>query len=184
MMRILILFLGWFAAGCRKESEPQPYVLNTIVMATATPSQPCVKTGKVTITAPVGSGYNYQFDGGAFQSSNLFENVAVGLHKITVKNSRGCTAVDTIVVDTVTAGNQFNSVKAVLATYCTPCHFGVNPQAGHDWSDACTIIQQWDRIKARAVDGNPGPMPPAGLIPASQRTIIANWINGGHGYQH
>lgn len=36
-----------------------------------------------------------------------------------------------------------------------------------------------DRIKARAVDGSPTPMPPTGLLPKEQRDKIASWINAG-----
>jgi hypothetical protein len=29
------------------------------------------------------------------------------------------------------------------------------------------------------VDGNPSPMPPGGLLPASEQQKIINWINAG-----
>jgi len=44
----------------------------------------------VTITNPVGANYLYQIDSGPFQASPLFENVASGLHSITVNDLNGC----------------------------------------------------------------------------------------------
>ena len=45
----------------------------------------------VTVTSPVGTGFTYSLDGGAYQSGTSFSNVANGTHSITVKNSSGCT---------------------------------------------------------------------------------------------
>ena len=44
----------------------------------------------VTLTDPIGSGLEYSLDGGAYQSSTSFSNVANGSHSITVRNSSGC----------------------------------------------------------------------------------------------
>jgi hypothetical protein len=54
--------------------------------------------------------------------------------------------------------------------------------AGLDWKSSCDILQFWDRIKARAIDGNPSPMPQAGLLPLSEINKIMDWINAGHRY--
>jgi hypothetical protein len=43
----------------------------------------------------------------------------------------------------------------------------------------CNIVINKDRINARAVNGTGGPMPPSGLLPASERQKITNWINAG-----
>ena len=45
----------------------------------------------VTVSSPVGSGYSYRLDNGAFQTSPRFENVENGTHTITVRNTAGCT---------------------------------------------------------------------------------------------
>jgi len=90
-----------------------------------------------------------------------------------------CGGVD---ISTLRAGPAFLQVKRILANQCLQCHSGVNPQAGLDWSRDCDILQYWDRIKARAVDGDPSPMPQAGLIPESERNQIMAWIQAGHRY--
>jgi len=45
----------------------------------------------VTVTSPVGTGYEYRLDAGAYQTGTTFSNVANGSHTITVRNSSGCT---------------------------------------------------------------------------------------------
>lgn len=45
------------------------------------------------VTSPIGTSYEYSLDGGAYQTTNIFNNVANGTHSITVKNNiGGCTA--------------------------------------------------------------------------------------------
>ncbi|SHG36285.1 gliding motility-associated C-terminal domain-containing protein [Flavobacterium fluvii] len=44
----------------------------------------------VTITATAAGNYLYQLDSGPFQTSPVFENVASGMHSITVKDVNGC----------------------------------------------------------------------------------------------
>lgn len=90
-----------------------------------------------------------------------------------------CSSVD---LSAQNPGPVFLQVKSILATHCLQCHSGVNPQAGLDWSRDCDILTYWDRIKARAVDGNPSPMPQAGLIPLAERSKISAWIQAGHQY--
>jgi uncharacterized membrane protein len=92
-----------------------------------------------------------------------------------------CSAVD---LSLQTPGPAFLQVKRILATHCLQCHSGVNPQAGLDWSRDCDILTYWDRIKARAVDGDPSPMPQAGLMPKDERNQIMAWINKGHLYKN
>lgn len=53
----------------------------------------------VTVNALSGGDYLYQMDFGPFQTSPVFENVASGLHSITVKDANGCS--DPILVDDV-----------------------------------------------------------------------------------
>ncbi|HQK68830.1 MAG TPA: gliding motility-associated C-terminal domain-containing protein [Bacteroidales bacterium] len=44
----------------------------------------------ITVTNPTGTEYTYSLDGGIFQTSVTFSNVANGTHSITVQNSYGC----------------------------------------------------------------------------------------------
>ena len=42
------------------------------------------------------------------------------------------------------------------------------------------IVNSWDRIRARAVDGNPSFMPQGGQLTTVDKNKILDWINAGH----
>ena len=90
------------ATGC--VSEP--------VFVVVSPSEPAViaytvsedfSNNQVLTVQATGTGgnYEYQLDNGNFQSSPIFENVASGMHTITVRDLNGCgyTTIDAIVVN-------------------------------------------------------------------------------------
>jgi len=83
------------AGGCTSQLSAN-VVINAPPASPASPAQTvdCSQGyGKaiVTVTAPTGSGLTYRLDGGTYQSSASFVNVADGSHTITVRNSSGCT---------------------------------------------------------------------------------------------
>ena len=45
----------------------------------------------ITVTSPTGTGLEYRLNSGAWQTSNIFNDVVNGNHTITVRNSSGCT---------------------------------------------------------------------------------------------
>lgn len=49
-----------------------------------------IKNQIITVTSPLGLNYVYQLDSGVFQTGTIFQNVASGLHSITVKEINGC----------------------------------------------------------------------------------------------
>lgn len=63
---------------------------NTILSLNWTVTDAFTKNQIVTVTNPVGANYLYQIDSGPFQASPLFENMASGLHSITVNDVNGC----------------------------------------------------------------------------------------------
>jgi gliding motility-associated-like protein len=65
---------------------------NTIVNLNWTVTDAFTKNQIVTVINPVGLNYVYQMDSGPFQISPVFENVASGLHSITVNDVNGCSA--------------------------------------------------------------------------------------------
>jgi gliding motility-associated-like protein len=65
---------------------------NTILNLNWTVTDAFTKNQIVTVTNPVGVNYVYQMDSGPFQTSPSFENVASGLHSITVNDVNGCSA--------------------------------------------------------------------------------------------
>jgi len=65
----------------------------------------CDGSGDITVL-PNDPSYTYSLDAGALQASNVFNNVAVGNHTITVDYGSGCTVDTTVAVD---AGNAFDA---------------------------------------------------------------------------
>ncbi len=80
-----------------------------------------------------------------------------------------------------TAGAKFTAVKNILATKCTGCHGGTNPQNGKNFADNCTIVNNKTAIKARAVDHSPSVMPPPPNTPLTEleKSAITAWIDAG-----
>lgn len=154
------------------------------VNSTTTAATPCTTNGGISVSVTGGNApYTYNLNGGAFQSSGIFNNLGAGNYNIIVMDANGCMQSATATVAVGTAGPLFNAVKQVLATNCalSGCHIGPNPQNGLDWTDNCTIAANAARIKARAVDGNPSFMPPYpySQLSATDKQKIVNWVNAG-----
>gem|GEM_PF-590950 len=90
------------------------YTIPTTVIIDTLPTEPtlitstdfnCDGTGNITVS-PNDSTYTYSIDGGTVQASNVFNNVAVGTHTITVDYGKSCT-VDTDVI--VEPGHTFTA---------------------------------------------------------------------------
>ncbi|RYD92955.1 MAG: gliding motility-associated C-terminal domain-containing protein, partial [Sphingobacteriales bacterium] len=88
------------AAGCSSVTpaiviDPAPTAPGA---ATAIPTQPTctTTTGTLTVTTPVGTGITYSINGGAFQTSPVFANLATGTYIITTQNAAGCTSTSAI----------------------------------------------------------------------------------------
>jgi hypothetical protein len=47
-------------------------------------------TGTISIVSPIGNGFEYSIDGGAFQTSPIFDQVTEGVHNIAVANPNAC----------------------------------------------------------------------------------------------
>jgi hypothetical protein len=136
--------------------------------------------GSITVTPSGGTGpYTFRLNSGSFQSSNIFSNLAAGNYTITARDVNGCTGSNNALVQDLPEGPLFALVKTVLQNNCVSCHNNVLAEGGMNWTVDCNIVNFKDRIKERAVNGNPSAMPPSGLIPVSERAKITNWINAG-----
>lgn len=175
--------------SCKKEKKqdepPQSPNCNSIAIlfsANVRSTTECSSEGRIEIITSPNSGYLFKLNNGSFQTTTVFENLRPGKYAISVQSKEGCIKTDSITVGTIvqTPGFLFTEVKNLIAANCFTCHTGANPQGGLNFADNCTIVQAWDRIKARAVDGNPSPMPQQGLMPLSERNKITAWINAGH----
>lgn len=161
------------------------------VSATVVSATPCLNTpnGSITVTTSGGgSGFTYNLNGGAFQSSPTFTNLAANTYTVGAKESGGCVKTASISVTASAAGPLFAAVKTILTANCalSGCHIGANPSGGLDFSQECQIVTNGARIKVRAVDnfggGQQMPPPPNAGLSANDRTTITNWINAGGQY--
>jgi hypothetical protein len=168
--------------SCKKQQAAICSLPSSIMVVTSA-SHPCNATGTIAINNN-NHNFLYKLNNGAYEQSNFFTAAKAGENTITLLQQNVCGTSKTIFVDTVKPGIQFTTVARLLAVNCSYCHSGNNPQAGLNWLNPCDILQYWDRIKARAVDATPTPMPPTGILPAIERNIITNWINAGHTYSN
>lgn len=154
---------------------------NITVTLAATNAAGCTG-GSVTATASGSTGFTYSIDGGAFQSSNVFSNVALGAHTIVARDGEGCTKSAAVTITSSPSGVLFAAVKAVMNANCVSCHSGGSAQGGISLGTDCNIINAAARIKARAVDGNPSFMPQGGQLSDADKKKITDWINAGGKY--
>jgi hypothetical protein len=184
-MRKQLLFSGilsvtLFIAGCKKNDVPQPDPcsgINYMIEFNKTESVGTSNNGTITVTAPMGDTIQYQLNNGAFQSSRFFTNLAPGNYIITVKNQKGCT--DTTQTSILNYGPKYNLVKQLVTGYCGPCHLNNAMDGGMNFDADSRIVANKDRIKARAVDGNPSFMPQGGQLTTIDKQKITDWINAG-----
>ena len=78
--------------GCTKTSEytiqtPPPVVLSLLSLTDAT----CVAGGQISVAAGSGTApYQFQLDGGTWQSGSIFSGLAAGVHTIILRDDGGC----------------------------------------------------------------------------------------------
>ena len=184
-MRKQLLFSGilsvtLFVSSCKKNDVPQPDPcsgINYTIDFNKTESVGTGNNGTITITAPMGDTIQYQLNNGAFQASRFFTNLTPGNYIITVKNQNGCT--DTTQTSILNYGPKYNLVKQLITGYCGPCHLNGGMDGGMNWDADSRIVANKDRIKARAVDGNPSFMPQGGQLTTIDKQKITDWINAG-----
>jgi uncharacterized membrane protein len=141
--------------------------------------------GTITIFAPRGDTITYKLNSGSYQDSWYFTNLAPGNHVVTIKNQKGCT--DTAQITILNYGPKYAAVKQLISAggasgYCGPCHISGGIDGGKNFDTDASIISNWDRIKARAVDNIPSQMPPlpnSVLTPPDKQKIV-DWVNAGH----
>lgn len=148
---------------------------------------PCSTTannGKITVTASGSSGYTYNINGGAYQASNIFGNLAAGTYTVGVKDLNGCTKTASAVVGTAARGPLFAEVRTLITNRCggSSCHMNGGNKAGYNFDNDCSIVTAWSAIRSSCVTSNSMPNPPQPLLTAAEKQKITDWINAGHTY--
>jgi len=113
--------------------------------------------------------------------SDEVNGLYAGTHILRWVHEDGCVLESSVDVPKRGFGSRFTHASRVLAAQCGSCHGGNNPHAGIDLNDPCRVAEQAERIRARAVEGNPSPMPPAGPMPDSLLMIVELWLRSGGG---
>ncbi len=159
--------------------------VNFTINHTHTESVGSSNNGTITILAPRGDTIAYKLNNGSYQDSWYFINLAPGNYIVTIKNQKGCT--DTAQIIILNYGPKYAAVKQLISGggaggYCGPCHVNGGMDGGKNFDTDISIINSWDRIKARAVDNIPSPMPPAPNVPLTNvdKQKITDWVNAGH----
>lgn len=151
----------------------------------ATPCLPAANGSIMVTTSGGGSGFTYNLNGGAFQASATFSNLAANTYTVGAKETGGCIKTASITVNPTAAGTLFAAVKTIITANCAiaGCHVGPIPTGGLDFTQECTIVANAARIKVRAVDNfntiNQMPPPPAAGLSLAERNAITNWVNAG-----
>ncbi len=76
-----------------------------------------ILVGRVTVTAPMGSGLSYSIDGVNYQGTPAFNNITPGNYNLTVKNNNGCISQPTSVI----VNQPISSVVASATAPTIPC---------------------------------------------------------------
>lgn len=87
--------------------------VNINVTLTKTDASPNQSNGSVTATATGGTGFTYSINGGAFQNSGTFNNLAAGTYTVAAKSSAGCIGTNQITVGT---NNPCAGINVVVST--------------------------------------------------------------------
>ena len=180
-----LLFTG-FIAGCSKSDTTvtTPPATNPCQGVIITPVAAKTHTitgqslGTITVNSPIGSGFLYSINGTTFQASTNFFNLPAGNYTLTAKNANNCSG--TLAVTINGYGPKFYAVRTIINGYCGPCHLNGSVSGGKNFDMDTDVVNSWDRIKIRTVDGIPTFMPQGGQLTTIDKQKIVDWVNAGH----
>lgn len=90
------------ATGCSSDPVNVTVTASEPALVTYEVSEDFADSQSITVTATgQGNNFEYQLDNGPFQDSNIFNNVASGMHTVTVRDKNGCgsTTIQALVVN-------------------------------------------------------------------------------------
>ena len=174
----LTLFAALIFSCTKKDSIADPCAgLNYAISYSKTESVGGANNGTLTVLEPRGDTISYSLNNGSFQASWYFTNLAPGNYVVTIKNQKGCT--DTAQTTILNYGPNYARVKQLISGYCGPCHLNGGVSGGKNFDTDASIVASKDRIKIRAVDGNPTYMPENSQLTSVDKQKIVDWINAG-----
>jgi inosine/xanthosine triphosphate pyrophosphatase family protein len=163
--------------------------VNITITPTVVNTTPCVtpaNNGSITVTATGSTGFTYNNNGGAYQTSNVFSGLNAGTYLIGVKDANGCTKTQSVTVTVVPPGTTFAPLKTLIQTRCSGggCHMNGGSAAGYNFDTDCNIVNYWSQINGTCVTGALKKMPlsPQPALTTAEKQTITNWINAGHLY--
>lgn len=175
------MVMALFMVACGEDDTPSDPCANPINITVDTSnSQADSPTGTVTISTTGGNaGKTYALNSGTAQSSNVFNNLAVGSYTVAVVDVEGCSANLTFVIDEVLSASFASDIEPIIQSRCATsgCHV-----AG---GSAPFTLNGYDEISARAiriaVRSQAGTMPPSGSPGLSQLQVdlISAWVDAG-----
>jgi len=182
-----VAIVFFYAACSKSDTAPAPVPIpDPCLGVTITPVTSVGHTitgqsiGTITVNSPIGSGFTYSITGVPYQPSTNFFNLAAGNYTVSVKNANNCVGTATVTINGY--GPKFYAVRNIIKGYCGPCHLNGTVNGGKNFDSDNDIVNSWDRIKARAVDGIPTFMPeaPNAQLTAVDKQKIVDWVNAGH----
>ncbi len=156
-------------------------IVNTVPCSTPT------NNGSIAVTATGSTGFTYNKNGGAYQTSNLFGSLAAASYTIGVKDGNGCTASVVVAVGVAPKGPLFTQMRNLITTRCSNgngCHMNGGNKAGYNFDNDCSIVTSWSAINGSCITGTLTTMPisPQAPLTTAEKQIIINWIAAGHKY--
>lgn len=167
--------------GCTIQSEEIQLRIpgNDLTATTSTePDTECVgNNGTVTVTATGGTEpYQYKINTGAFVDVATFTSLPTGNHTVTVKDAAGCLFPKAVFVDRGDTGTSLeDEIMPIITLKCaiTNCH---NGSQDPNFSSKANVRSHADKIKTLTQSGA---MPKDGTLSASQKALIACWVDDG-----
>ncbi len=135
-------------------------------------------TGSISVEATRGNaGYEYSLNGGAFQSSGEFTDLAGGDYTVLVRDRQGCSASVLLTLNEVEVPSFANVVLPIIEMSCSirSCHDGRRQLFGMvDYAD---IIPRVAAMRLSVINRT---MPPRGrtALTDAQINSILTWIDG------
>lgn len=109
--------------SCGKNDPPPDPCSSVTVTVNGTTTNPAAgaANGTIIATANGASGFTYSLNGGTFQSTGQFTNLAAGSYTVTAKSSAGCTGSASFTLTNVASCNTVTIVVNPTVTGLTPC---------------------------------------------------------------